>query len=233
MKKIKILLVQFEQNIHTEQLNALRGAIVAKVGREHIAFHNHIGDNGFLYQYPLIQYKSIRGKAAIMCIGDGVDEIQKLFAFANWDINLNGEPLLLSLHQLHVNNHKLIIWNKPIAYRIKNWIALNEENFEKYKNTTSLVERIQLLERILIGNILSFAKGIQWQLDETCIVQIMNIDKEKRMTFKDIQLASFDVSFNCNIYLPRYIGLGKHVSIGCGVVQLLNTNKLETNNEHE
>ena len=46
-------------------------------------------------------------------------------------------------------------------------MALNEINYALFLETDDLVTRIKMLERILVGNILSFLKGIGVRIDYT------------------------------------------------------------------
>ena len=48
--------------------------------------------------------------------------------------------------------------SKMINYHIHNWLPLNSDNYKKYQNISILSERINFLEKILIGNILSLQK---------------------------------------------------------------------------
>jgi len=38
-------------------------------------------------------------------------------------------------------------------------------------------------------------------------------------SFKETRLSSFDVRFETNVWLPRYMGLGKGAALGFGVVE--------------
>lgn len=219
MKKLRILQVIFEPEIENFQIPALRGAIIEKAGRDSILFHNHTQD-GFRYKYPLIQYKKIGRKAAVICIEEGVDEIHKFFENKDWTVNLYDQKVELKIAKLFVNQFTMNIWDKFFTYRIKNWIALNEKNLETYKNLEGLADKIQLLENILTANILSFAKGINWQIeqDKKIIIKITNILYEGSTKFKNILRPVFDVEFKTNVFLPQHIGLGKAASHGFGVV---------------
>lgn len=66
--KLKIWVVLFCNEIGSEEVSAFRGAVVANSGSESLLFHNHASDEGFRYRYPLIQYKRIHRKAAIVCV---------------------------------------------------------------------------------------------------------------------------------------------------------------------
>ena len=221
MKKIRILQIIFDTEILGRQISAFRGAIAEKVGLENILFHNHT-NSGFRYSYPLIQYKRINKKAAIICVEQGVDEIYHLFNNPNWNLNLNGEVFKMKIEKLHVNSFNLNVWDKFFHYRIFNWIALNPENHKKYQETDSLIERIGLLENILTANILSFAKGIDWQLesDKKIELKITNILNEKTTIYKEMPRVIFNVEFKTNVFIPQHIGLGKAASHGYGVVYI-------------
>jgi len=115
------------------------------------------------------------------------------------------------------------VWDKKFNYTIKNWIALNQENFPKYQQIESLSERVNFLEKTLIANIISFAKGIEWIIDKPIELKINNINATKAVTLKGKKLVGFNIDFTSNVFLPNYIGLGKSVSLGYGLV----ANKLQ------
>ena len=224
MKRLRTLLVNFNNDIPTHLIPAFRASIIEKVGREEVAFHNHLGDTQFVYQYPLIQYKMAYGKPAIVCIDEGVDEIHKLFEQRNWKINLIGETIELKVDRLDLKTTNLNIGNKEFEYQVYRWQALNEKNFREYNNLPSLMERIKMLERILIGNIISFAKGIEWQIEQTISLSITDVSLERLSKMKDISVTTLDVKFSSNCSLPEWIGLGKGVSKGFGVVRRIKEN---------
>lgn len=216
MKRVKTLFVQFENSIAPHRISAFRGAIIEKVGRENPLFHQH-KEEGLIYDYPLIQYKTIGQKAAIFCIGEGVDEMHKLFGFKRWDIDLLGEEVVLKIDRLELNPVTLNVWEKPFKYSIHNWAALNSANHEKYVRSGSMVERCQLLEKVLTANILAFAKGMEWVVEKRIEVKIGDL-REKPLKYKGVGLLGFEAGFSCNVFLPNYVGLGKSASHGFGVV---------------
>jgi hypothetical protein len=90
--KIKLFVVTFDLKSEKREIPAFRAAIIEKVGRENILFHNHFGQS-FRYGYPLIQYKVFRRNPTIVCINDGSEEILKFFEQTKWDIVLNGKKV--------------------------------------------------------------------------------------------------------------------------------------------
>ncbi|MBS1736758.1 MAG: hypothetical protein JSS98_09195 [Bacteroidetes bacterium] len=219
MFKLRTLLVIFDSPISRSMVSSFRGAVIARVGLENKMFHNHDEDK-LVYKYPLIQYKVINKKASLYCIGNGVDEIHNFFGLGNWDIQLQDQKVKLKIDRLDLNTITLNVWEKSFQYTLYDWLALNAENYKKYQAIAGLAEKIQLLERLLTGNILSFAKGIGWHIEKPIKVQIEKISGEKMIKYKGVPLMAFDVAFSSNVFLPNYLGLGKSASHGFGVVRM-------------
>lgn len=219
MKKIRILKISFEQEIPAREIPRFRGAIIEKTGREKILFHNHIGETGLRYAYPLIQYKVIGRKGCLICIDEGTEEIHAFLSQRNWDIQLGEQKMTLTIDSLAANNYTLNVWDTLFTYTIRNWLAFNEENFIKYQQIGPLVERIAFLERILVGNILSFAKGIGYTIEKQVELHIQHIQNERSVSYKGNRMMALDLTFQTNFFLPDYIGLGKGVSVGFGTIK--------------
>jgi len=217
IKKLRILQVHFENEIDPWEVAAFRGAVIETAGKEHVLFHNH-KDDTFIYSYPLIQYKSIRRKPVLMSIDQGIEEIHHFFENIQTGILLNGKPYELKIEKLNMNQFTMQVWDKMWDYRIDNWLALNKENYIKFNETEAMADRIQLLEKTLKGNILSFAKGIGWEVDKEIKLHIKNMREPKTISYKGNKLSSFSLVCSTNVFLPNYIGLGKGVSTGFGVV---------------
>ncbi|TVQ82060.1 MAG: hypothetical protein EA358_00080 [Flavobacteriales bacterium] len=219
MPTTKLLEVTFSLPLKPYEVPAFRGAIIELVGRENVAFHNHIGEDKFVYKYPLIQYKANRGKAHIVCLNEGVEELYALFSKKNHIIRIGENSSRLNIDNINVSSPFIQAWDKNFLYSVSNWLPLSGENFKKYINTESLSEKIRMLEKIFIGHVLSFAKGIDWNIDKEIKVSIHEIKREKIITYKKVKLKAFDVIISSNIYFPNLIGLGKGTSTGFGVVK--------------
>lgn len=218
MKRIRYLHLRFDADLRDDELPAFRGAVIGLAGREHTVFHNHLGTDGFLYRYPVIQYKRVGTNPAIICLEEGVDEIHHLFSNQCWDVRLNERPLTLAIKDMRLHQFTLQAWEHSFRFRIRNWLALNKENYDAYQQETGLAGRVTLLERILTGNILSMAKGLDWRIDREVRVSIGSLSGLRLLRYKDQMLAGFDAEFTTNVFLPDFIGLGKGVSTGFGVV---------------
>lgn len=221
MKQLKLLTVSFNTRLTPREVSSFRGAMAAKVGLQHDLFHNHNNSEGkgkFYYRYPLIQYKSYQNHPLLLCIGEGVEEAHKFFAKSNWDIKINGKIRRLEIKDLNLKRLTLNVNGNFYAYRLVNWLALNQENYKKYKSFTFLADKISFLEKLLESNIITFAKGIDWKINDPVKVHIQNIEAIDTVRAKGIPMLSFTIDFQTNAILPNYIGLGKSVSRGFGMV---------------
>ena len=225
MKKLRTLAVSFDANIQPFELSAFRGALALKVGWEHEWFHNHDNTNGGTHnRYPLIQYKldTYKGqmRPMLLCLENGIVEAHHLFSQPDWTVNLKGNTFPLKIAQLNVNQYTLNTWERPFHYRIHKWQPLNVENFEKYQQLTGLVERLSFLEKLLHNQIVSFAAGVSWHLDEDFTVKITDLPKEEWLAYKHKQkMRVFTLDFEANVSLPEFVGLGRGASWGLGVVR--------------
>ena len=216
---IKVLTLVFDKEIEAWEIPLFRGAVIASIGDDvNKLYHNHEGENGFRYSYPLIQYKTIRRKAAIVCIDEGVDIIGQLLSEESKDFVLGERNLHMDGQNIIPSRVLVQIWNEMFKYKMRHWLALNEENYVRYKSTESLTERIDLLQNILKGNLLSFCKGLGIRLTEELKVEITNLSVPKPAKCKGIKRLSFDVDFKCNLSIPNHIGIGKSSSIGFGTI---------------
>lgn len=201
------------------EIPAFRGAVIKKAGEQHITFHNHINDNEVIYRYPVIQYKRIGRHPALICLDFGVDEVHHFFNNRNLDIEVSGRKLSLQVSHLKMDQYNLQVWEKSFSMHISQWLALNQDNYAKYMASSDELSRLTLLENTLKANIISFAKGIDWDVDKPISLRIDSIEKVRPVTFKEQKLLAFDVTFRTNVFLPDYLGLGKGVSLGFGTVR--------------
>lgn len=219
-KKIKHLLIRFDNEIKGEDVPLFRAAISEEVGSEHILFHNHhAGENKFRYAYPLIQYKLINKKIHILCLQQGVEEIHAFFAKNKQKLRIGNQMIEFNIENISIHEFIIQVWDKYFNYTMIRWLALNNENYEKYEKLESEIDKYQFLENILTANILAFAKGMGIQIEKEIKTQILSIDKEYFTEFKGLQKKAFSVSFRTNVFLPNYIGLGKSSSLGYGVIK--------------
>jgi CRISPR/Cas system endoribonuclease Cas6 (RAMP superfamily) len=117
------------------------------------------------------------------------------------------------------------VWDKSFNYFMYDWLPLNQRNYQLFKSFDSEIEQKEFLEKILRGNILSFAKGINWTVENEIKVRINEIIRKKIIKVKGVPRETFTLTFSSNVFLPNHIGLGKNASMGFGVIQEIKNRK--------
>lgn len=200
--------------LNTRDSEKLRGYIGNKYENLDI-LHNHNADK-FIYRYPKVQYKVIKNTPTIIGIQEGVKVIS--------DIGMKEDEFIIGDRVISSYENKITIEQEKfgcaddyIEYKfLTPWIALNQKNIIKYKNA-NFMEKEEMLKKILIGNIISISKSLEYTVDRElrCWIDL----KEKRARMKDISHVVFDGNFKINFYIPSYLGIGKSVSKGFGTIK--------------
>ncbi len=221
MTSIRVMAVRFDLALRNKDLSLFRGAVIGAAGEDHILFHNHIGD-GFVYRYPLIQYRISKGRAALMCINEGIEQAQGLFGsrFLTEDIVLGCTNRgRIGVELIRVNEFRLAELDTPIKYRISGWLPFSQRNYKEWQLIESDIDKLYKLESILTGNIISFAKGVKWQIENKFAVNIHPETLVMRpCPYKGQTLIALSLVFDVALFLPSGIGLGKGASLNHGIV---------------
>jgi len=216
--RIEHCLVQFHivHAVKLDDARRLRGAIALVMGRQE--FHNHIGDK-LIYTEPLIRYDASEGKLRIVGICNGAILLKELPHFESIRLGQND----CSVHQQTVTPSRVEVGTveDPIRYRfISEYLPLNQENDERWRRTNKAGKE-DLLRRILIGNVLSFAKGINMSVTSRLEVDCHLEPVGFRILKPGVRMLAFTGHFSLNFKLPTMWGLGKSTSRGFGtIVQL-------------
>lgn len=203
-------------HFHAHQV---RGAI-ASLYRDWSIMHQHHGRQ-FLYQHPLVQYKVIDGIPMVVGLGIGAELLAAL------------EP-----------PHELVLNHVPVAFKdircvseiyepdfatpqrfhfATPWLALNEDNYKLYRVFESDEQVIaigQLLQRILIGNVISFAKGLGLSILARLQAHIENWHAEPVRAKQEESglMLGFAANGEITFSAPPFWGFGKQSSRGNGVM---------------
>lgn len=97
-----------------------------------LLFHNHEGEK-LRYDYPLIQYKRIAGKAAIVCLKQGTEDIGEFFSSNHFTLHLNDRVMEAEITSIMPSRYNVQEWNKEFDYRINRWIPFNDKNYKEFK----------------------------------------------------------------------------------------------------
>lgn len=217
MANVAVLTFIMDTEISDNEIPFWRGAVIRMAGGDSLLFHDHCGD-GLRYSYPLIQYKSIEGKAAVVTVGSGTDESGKILRSLEGKVQIGRRSVSMLISDILHSSTDVRLDERFHQYEIRKWLPLNQQNFPVYNDLVSLSERCWMLERVLVGNILSFAKGLGIFFDGNVIAKIQNIRNEGQCKYKGVMMLGMDIVFSSNVVLPQYVGLGKGVSLGFGTI---------------
>ncbi|MCK4260848.1 MAG: hypothetical protein KAX49_17860 [Halanaerobiales bacterium] len=219
--QIKQVILQFEisEELPKNYGHYLRG-YVGNLFSESL-FHNHLDDDKFRYAYPLIQYKIIDKKPTVIGLGAGTTLVNKHF--------LDLDKLVLGDKVFEDFERKMKIDTVDLSFAstmnycyefLTPWMALNQKNYrlykDKQKNLDSFDEKV-FFQKILVGNILSFAKAIDWWVNSQIFV--LPEIKSTKIQFKGQQMLGFVGKFYSNLVLPDLIGLGNSPARGFGTIR--------------
>lgn len=233
IKHIRTLTVIYDNEINNSEVQLFRGAVLKSLGDDaDLLYHNHTGEETFRYSYPLIQYKRLRGKAAIVCVEQGVDMIGQFLTSIPEELQIGQRTIQPKVEVVQPNRMVVQTWDSKFRYHLNRWIPLNAQNYQKYKETESMAERIQLLENILKGNLLSLLKGLDIHIDNELAVSITNLGDSFLISNKGIKMMAFNADFISNLSIPNNLGIGKNASIGYGIVrQYKNDSEKKSDNQ--
>ena len=178
-----------------------------------VEFHNHLDQITFNYKSPNIQYRVIDGNLSILGINEGGDILLKSIEKIELNkIILDGIDNVIKEKEIKITFPELEIQDKRYDYKFESfWIALNEENYKKYKEGEFSLD-IQLR-----NNILEFFKlcGVQAQKRIIATGEF----EENKIIEKDTVILGFTGTFKTNVNLPDLIALGKRKSVGFGIIK--------------
>ena len=185
-----------------------------------VEFHNHLDQITFNYKSPNIQYRVIDGNLSILGINEGGDILLKSIEKIELNkIILDGIDNVIKEKEIKITFPELEIQDKRYDYKFESfWIALNEENYKKYKEGEFSLD-IQLR-----NNILEFFKlcGVQAQKRIIAAGEF----EENKIIEKDTVILGFTGTFKTNVNLPDLIALGKRKSVGFGIIKRIKVWKL-------
>lgn len=219
-----------------------RGAVIEKVlqhkpkfdhaGIPTDLFHNHNesqwNNNEIskerikMSRYPMIQYRSSKGKAVITGIGPGAEALKVFCTLPCDSISIDGENYAYGTTDLRNRNWSVENENTLYTYRIKQWIPFNPEKHKKWKETTGLTDRSKLADRALFGHFFHLIEDLGIQVNRNKLVlNVSAIHNEQYVHCFRIKKFALDVEIVTNYSLPDGIGIGQGTTLGFGQIKRL------------
>lgn len=228
MNKTRYLQIVFDQNFQAFDIPKLRAAIIEKTKRESDLFHNHLDNEKYIYRYPLIQYKIKDKRPCLICLKEATDDIHYLLKHKDFKFNIGGKLYDFEIEDVWLKYAQIQTWDAEFKYSVLHYMALNQENYSTYKKLESIVDRINYIQELLEKHVQLFADEMGAFLPIPLKVKLLQIKEEKFIEYKGVFHLTFNITFKSNLNIPDYVGIGKGVSIGFGILRQID--KITINN---
>lgn len=214
--KLRTLILTLESSGRVaEDASKLRGFFATRFS-EYALLHQHNVDR-LIYGYPLVQYKMIGGVPMVVGVNEGAEVLEEVYD--KFDVIRLGDSVYEIVERgISVKKVDFGLTDKIHSYEfLSPWLALNQENYRRFYGMKGRGERDEFLRKILIGNLLSMSKSLGYQVPSRikCDVRV----RIRKNRLKDVRVMGFVGGFQCNFLIPDFLGVGKSVSRGFGVVK--------------
>ncbi len=223
---ISTLTLEFNIPCLPQELKQFRGVIAELGGWNNDLFHQHDNSGAqskLLHRYPLIQYRSYKGKPYIYSINEGRDALMEL-----WKSGAIEKYYAARGINLHIDDYdKPKQWLRLVPvqeqnlyrYRILQYVPFNNANYELYKSLPTYLNKVAFLERMLAQHLLGLAAALNWQWDKKqhrLTVTIDDIDRFEKVKEHNNSFIAIDLVFYTNALLPDRIAIGNDMAFGKG-----------------
>jgi hypothetical protein len=218
--KLKILRLTLHSDAPMQgEASKLRGFFATSFN-EYALLHQHVADK-LIYKYPLIQYKMLEGSPLVLGIEEGAEVLKQIYDKFD-EIRIGESKYSIMERGIALKLEEFGCTQEIISYRfVTPWLGLSQDNHQRYINLDREDRRV-LLRRILVGNLLSASKGLDYTALEHIRLEIGSTH-ERMCNLKGVNVIGFDCEFMANFSIPDYMGLGKSVSRGFGAVKGIGT----------
>jgi len=220
MKTINLTTIQFpEIKLETRDAHKLRGYFGNLFKTHSEILHNHYENGDSKYEYPKVQYKVLKNIPVLIGLEQGADLLNKLF-FEIKELKINDKVIEICSKNIKNCDVDIGYCDELLQYSFSTlWMALNQKNFKKY-SVLEPTEQKKMLNRIVVGNVLSFFKQMNLLLNKDQRLMANTNLHTKYTHFKGQKMLAFEGDFFINAKLANHIGIGKSVSRGFGSVLL-------------
>ncbi|WP_028668755.1 CRISPR-associated endonuclease Cas6 [Runella zeae] len=213
-----ILTVVFENHyLQAYDIPQWRRVVNDVVGWQEPLLHNHTPEGGETHAYPLVQFRAVRGRGALVGVGAGAEVLLRIMPLLQTELG----KIQLELDQAAMQEGQTGFFQ----YALYRWLALSPINYAEWRQTRSLRLHVAHLERILTGQLLGLLKTLQLEPLPKVVVEIEHLDELGHFSIPtdkgEVQHLAFDVKFSCNVAVPQHqLGIGKFSSKGYGILEM-------------
>lgn len=209
------LLTIYTDRPFCENGSDLRRAITASFS-DIAVLHNHNGA-GFDYRSPRVRYLVIDRVPHLISFDDGLEMVERIYREQTC-LRCGQRMYQVTGVELQDIHDDAGICGDLYHYQSQApWLALNEDNHERYIQLNGVLERRAMLERIMAANMLALSKNVELDVQEKIMVKMLGFD-EVRLKAGQTPMLGFHAQFVTNFRIPAFVGVGKMVSKGFGLM---------------
>lgn len=235
----------FPFTIKAQELAGFRGAALdavkknqkkfAAAGMATDLFHNHdeAAPGRRFIRPPAVVYQLQRGDAAmpgdyyfpaVTGYGQGAEAVQLLAGCLPAILTVYQRPFSTRGSEVRQSVHPVAVQPQLMEYGLQRWLALNPDNYTRYKKDARFTQRVQLLEEILHKNIVGWYRALGIHIEEKklqlFITEIKSIS-HNGPELNGRNMFVFDGCFATNLQLPEQMTIGNGGARGFGVIKPL------------
>lgn len=164
--------------------------------------------NADWYEFKVATYS---GRQVLLLLEAGDDNAQ----FCDLD-----RPLIRSLvlHQWE-RRFRSQKGGSMYTYRLYQYIPFRSSAYQQYCNAGSAAEQLTVLQEHLSYHIRELAERLAWPEQQQLRCGHIKHYREKKARLGGVQHLAFDLVFSTNLFIPEYVGLGRGVIKGHGVIR--------------
>jgi len=244
MHTIELLHVHFNFELPPDRVKWLKKPIssaIRELGKHQVEnintelFYNRDEETGKSEnRYPLIQYKSVKGMAAITGINEGAQALRQLLKVLALEKNqkANEKHLLSESNKINLldykkpklDQHTVTLLKYKKNYMVRHWLPLDSVRYKNWVASAGLDVLTELLDERLpdqISRMLS-GTGLIRRMPFMAKTVLITAAHPLQQVYKEKKIG-FDCIFQCNLDLPADIGIGQVPGIGYGRMFSFNT----------
>lgn len=170
-----------------------------------------------IYRYPVIQGKQIKNRLMVIGISQGADLLWE-HSLGNTDILSGVNTCTIIERDVKIRKETIGLSDTRLRYEfLTPWLALNQQNAKKFYDLQGKTQRDAFMHKILTGNLITFAKSIDYHLTDQLMCSCKVRFKRERIHNENVMV--FSGSFETNLMIPDYLGIGQSISQGFGTIR--------------